>query len=427
MAILLPSLLRLTNSALRLLVGAEGRLAAVSVDTDRVLGPLSTPWAALAQGGENLPGFLNGIEGQIQTIQPHYIRIDHIYDQFDVVGRANGALTFNWSQLDAVVAKIRATGATPFLSLSYMPPALATGDVTSEPTNWDEWSLLVQKTIEHYSGDLRIPNMYYEVWNEPDLFGGWKMGGKKDYKQLYLYAARGAERAKASQAYKLGGPGTTGLYRNWMDQFFPFILKNSLRFDFFSWHRYDLDLDSYMKDVDQVDMWLERHPYFSNVEKIITEFGPQSAAGGYNNSRVGAAHMVAVMRELLFKIKYGFTFAVSGSWGIINTPRYSALVLLSQLGDSRLSITGEGTWVRVIGAKKGNVYQVLLTNYDPQGVHSEVVPVTFLGLKERSFVLREKFLGGGGRTEEVATTEALLQHDVPLTPNSVVLLELEPR
>jgi len=425
LALLLPGILKLANNAVRYLVGAEGRLAAIAVETDRELGPLPKVWRGLAQGGDNLPGFLDGLEVKVAAVKPAYIRIDHIYDQFGVVSRDSRGLVFNWGSLDKVINKIRETGAIPFLSLSYMPPALAVSDSVSPPRDWNEWALVVQRTIEHYSGEMGIDGVYYEVWNEPDLFGKWKMGGGKDYRNLYLYAARGAAAASQVKQFKLGGPGTTGLYPNWINNFFPYILKNKIRLDFFSWHRYDLDVGRYSDDIAKADRWIEGHPYFSQVEKIITEMAPRSEAGGANDTAVGAAHLVAVSRELMFKAKSGFSFAVSGQWGLVGKPRYQALVLLSTLGDQRLSVTGEGSWVRAIGAKKDGVYQVILTNYDPKGSHSEVVPVSFLGLVPSDYRLRTTILGTGTTTAEIASPGAMLQKEVAMQPNSVVLLELE--
>lgn len=424
LALALPLLLRGVNYVQRLMIGAEGRLAAITVETDHVLGPMPQPWRALAQGGEDLLGFMDQAGGQVAGIKTQYVRIDHIYDGFNVVGPG---LTYNWSSLDQVVDKIRAAGATPFLSLSYMPIPISKSDILDEPKDWNDWTQVVQKTIEHFSGDKSIPNMYYEVWNEPDLFGKWTMGGSKDYKKLYLYASRGAQAARVSQAFKFGGPATTGLYRNWLDSFFPFILENRLRLDFFSWHRYDTDLSKYNEDVSFVNLWIESHPYFSNVEKIISEMGPDSEKGGQNDTQAGAAHLLAVMRELLAQIKYGFTFSVTGNWGVIGKPRYEALKLLSNLGDQRLAVTGDGTWVQSYGAKKGNAYQVLVVNYDPRGGHSEVVPVTFVNLVNQNFLLRQTTMGGGTTQTEVATTEAILQREIPLTPNAAVLLELTPK
>ena len=428
LALILPGFLKLTNSMTRFFIGAEGRLAAIAVDTNRPLGPMPKVWQALAQGGDNLKGFTNGITDKITAIKPEYIRIDHIYDEFGVVSRDNnGSLTYNWAELDNTVKKIAETGALPFFSLSYMPQVIATdGDILSAPKNWGEWSDVVQKTIEHYSGDMGLSDVYYEVWNEPDLFGKWKMSGNKDYWILYLYAANGAGKATGVKPFKLGGPATTGLYREWTDGFFRYVLDNHLKMDFFSWHRYDLDPAKYAQDVKNIDLWINSQPYFANIEKIISEMGPNSEMGKENDNQIGAAHLVATARKLMFNIKYGFNFAISGNWGIVGKPRYEALSYLSYLGKNRLSVTGEGTWVSAIGAMDNNKYQVLLVNYDPKGVHNEMVPVSFINLQQKYFKLTTRILGSQNLQTEVSTTAGILQTNIPMAANSVALIELTP-
>ena len=426
LALALPMLLRGITQIQRTWAGAEGRLAAIDVQTDQVIGPLPRPWQALAQGGDELTTFMDKSEPQIKALGIRYIRVDHIYDGFDIVKLEAGSLKFDWSKLDILVDKIRSAGATPFLSLSYMPLPISKSDIVGEPRDWNQWSEVVKRTIEHYSGDKNIPSIYYEVWNEPDLFGKWTMGGAKNYQTLYLYASRGATAANVTQGFKFGGPATTGLYKNWIDNFFPFVLQNKLRLDFFSWHRYDLNLEKYNEDVVSVGKWIESHPYFANVEKIVSEFGADSEKGGANDTRLGAVHLIAISRELLYKIKYGFSFSVTGAWGVLGKPREQALRLLNKLGDQRLGVTGEGTWVRAIAAQNKKGFQVLVVNYDPKYVHSEVVPVTFTGLSDKNFILHQTILGGNTVRYAIATTEAVLQYQLPMSPNSAILLELVP-
>jgi hypothetical protein len=437
LALALPIFLRGVNYLSRVMVGAEGRLAAIAVETDHPLGPLPQPWRALAQGGEELQTFLDSTSEQVKEINPKLIRIDHIYDGFNVVSGQSGQLIFNWAELDKLVDKISGTGAAPFFSLSYMPTVISKGDLTDEPKNYSDWSTVVQKTIEHYSGDKGLDGVYYEVWNEPDLFGKWTIGGKKDYKKLYAASSAGAVAARNVKPFKIGGPATTGLYKNWMDGFFPYVLENNLRLDFFSWHRYDTHIEKYIEDVASVDTWLDRHPYFSQVEKIVSEMGPSSDKEKVNSSSQGAAHLLAAAREFMSKISLAFSFSIKDApgnpdgWGIIGNddhtkPRYQALKLLSQLGTQRLAVTGEGSWVRAIGSQTPQGYQVLVVNYDPDAKHSETVPVTFIDLTPGQFILSQTTLDGTTTKQTVATDEALLQQIVPLTPNTAVLLELTP-
>ena len=140
--------------------------------------------------------FMDKAGPQVAEVKTQYVRIDHIYDGFNVVNREDGNLKFDWTGLDRIVDKIRATGATPFLSLSYMPLAISKGDIVDEPKDWNEWALTVQRTIEYYSGEKGIANVYYEVWNEPDLFGKWTMGKQRLQKTVFICLQRST-----------GGPG----------------------------------------------------------------------------------------------------------------------------------------------------------------------------------------------------------------------------
>jgi hypothetical protein len=209
---------------------ASGEPANLVIDTQAGLGPLSRPWRNLAQGGEGYNWRLQPISKSVQALHPQYIRLDHIYDFYEIVKGEPGNLQFDWTKFDLVLKDITATGAKPYIALSYMPPAIADGDIVSKPKRWADWQLVVQKTIEHVSGTLGIEDTYYEVWNEPDLFGGWKTYGPKNYLDLYSYAAYGADAAAKNSRvkdFKFGGPATTALYKTWFDNLAQHVIKNT--------------------------------------------------------------------------------------------------------------------------------------------------------------------------------------------------------
>src|SRR5690606_20072505 len=146
------------------------------------------------------------------------IRIDHIYDFYDVVNvNVDGSLTYDWSKLDQVVDDILEMGAKPFFSLSYMPKVISTGTELDVPIDWSLWMQVVRETVRHYSSrdGKAIENVYYEVWNEPDLFGNFELYGEKSYIAMYQNAALGALAVENSLPFKIGGPATSGYYPNW--------------------------------------------------------------------------------------------------------------------------------------------------------------------------------------------------------------------
>ena len=440
------------------LVGRAGEVRArIEIDTQTITGPLPQTWRALAQGGE-VKGerMLANVVPQIIELSPRYIRIDHIYDFYDVVSRNDGGqLILNWSQLDATVCDILASGARPFFSLGYMPPALSRdGSLISAPAQWGDWQYLVEKTIERYSGrntvlcggsiNAGIPDIYYEVWNEPDLevFGKWSLyGGDKDYKLLYLVSAQGAAAADNVQQYFLGGPATTAPYANWMKIFLRFIRENNLRIDFLSWHRYSADPRDFDADTLLVDVWLAEEEFarYRSLPRIISEWGYDAQPNPVSESPMGAAHSVTAIRNLieqdlemafLFEIKDGRT----PTWGILSSTgtkklRYHAIKLLDILGPRRLRLTGEGTYVKAIASKNTDEVAVILVNYDRSQQHQETVPVKFNGLTpERNYEMTLIELGGQEQSVVLpASAEGILTRLILMKPNSVVGMRLVPR
>lgn len=435
----------------RLLSEASGTPANLVVQTQTPLGELPRPWVHLAQGGEDLTtDMIAPVISQTHAIAPQTIRIDHIYDGYDVVGRNDqGQLTFNWTRLDQIVGSIIQTDATPMLSLSYMPPAIASGDIISPPRDWNEWSLVVQRTIEHYSGERAIPNIAYEVWNEPDLFGGWKAraSGDRSYFELYKWSAIGASRAAVRQPYKLGGPATTAPYPAWVAGLLKYAQDNNFRLDFLSWHRYTKDMKTFTDDLELVDRELLKFPELAaRMERYVTEWGPDSENHPSNDSTVGAAHLVSVARATLGQIDRLYTFEIVdgkspenqplwGRWGLLThpefgaqqKPRYQAMQLLNRMTGIRLNVTGEGSWVRAIATRKSDgVLQILIVNYDQFGSHSEQTPLAIEGLRPGgNYRLARQLLGGGTTPVTIAADEAgVLRTTLSLPANSVMLIEI---
>ncbi len=425
---------------------AGGTPADIQIDTTAVLGRVPRPWRNLAQGGENHAWRMGPITSSVKALQPEYIRLDHIYDFYDIVGGSSGNLTFDWTKLDAVLSDIKATGAKPFISLSYMPPVIASGDLVSAPKNYGDWQIVVQRTIEHISGTLGIADVYYEVWNEPDLFGGWKYYGSKNYLALYSASARGAANARGVQPFKIGGPAITALYKSWVDALLSHATKENLRLDFISWHRYTNDLDQFKKDMTDAQTWLTKYPqYESVIELMITEWGHDSNNHAGYDSRYAAAHTVAGSIAMVGNLDRAFIFEIQdgkdpaeqeywGRWGLFTAPdfggkakpRYTGLKMLDSLADQRLQTLGQGSFVKALAAKKSDdTVQLVLANFDPRGSNRENVPVTYHNISPGSFLVSTKYLSGPLTSVPVATTEAKLRIDVAMSPNDVALVELK--
>jgi len=436
------------NSIREFLTKASGEPANIIIDTQVSLGTLNRSWRNLAQGGENKDWRLQPITNQVQALRPEYIRIDHIYDFYDIVQGSPGSLSFDFSKFDVIINDILATGAKPYISLSYMPPAISQGDIVDLPHNWHDWQLTVQNTIEHLSGARGISDIYYEVWNEPDLFGGWRYWGQKNYLTMYSHAAIGARNAQQKtdvQNFYLGGPAVTALYKNWFDALAKHAINNNLKYDFFSWHRYDHSLERFEKDVQEVRTWLLRYPQLiPTLELHVTEWGPDSENHPAYDNTYGAAHGIAgaivlnqvVDKAFMFEIEDGKDPADQvfwGRWGLLThqsfgatpKPRYHGLQFLERVGNEQLRLTGQGTWVKAMATRNelGNV-QLIMSNADLQAKNSELVPVTFDNINPGLYRLNLEFLDGRLQNLTLATSSAILRTEIPMTPNSAVYGEL---
>ena len=446
----LPGLVALTLQASRLLTKASGVPAAIDVDTTNTLGLMPYSFRALGQGGEESGRWLQPVIPQVKALHPRYIRIDHLYDFYHIVNRTSGQLSFDFSKIDGVVNDILATGALPFFSLSYMPDVLSSdGTIIGTPKQWQEWQQVVAQTIAHYSGksNRNLAGVYYEVWNEPDLFGKFSIGGKNDYTLLYKYAAVGASQVQANaNPFFFGGPAIAVPYPNWLGGFLTFVEKNGIRLDFLSWHRYSPRPSVYEEDIVLVDKIIADHPGLSYLQKVITEWGPDSEVAPINDSEQAAAFTIATIRRVMDKVTFLFTFEVKdglnqtgeslwGRWGILThenvgvkaKPRYNALKIVDKLQGDRLLVRGEGTHVEAIAAKKNDgTIQILLVNYDEQGEHTEAVPVTLSHLLPGTYEYKDEDLNGliGSSNEEISTDQ--VQKTILMTPNSVRLLEFHP-
>lgn len=442
--IFLPFFILVAYRTVELVTKATGiEVSEIVVDTQSVLEPITPDfYHAFAQGGEEADDMLAPVADEIRKLKPKLIRLDHIYDHYDVVSRAGNGLAFNWSKLDAAVNTITAVGAKPVLALSFMPPAIAKdGSLINPPNNWEDWSAVVQATIEHYSGhnNKNISGVYYEVWNEPDLaqFGAWKMYGDKSYVALYRASAAGAARASNVNRFFLGGPSTTGLYKNWLIG----LIQTGLRVDFLSWHSYLPDPGRFYDDQKNITQWLLPYPKYTLIPKLITEFGHTGAKDRGYGTTYGAAHAVAAIRQVItgnptymftFQLKDGPGQTGGDGWGLIGhetdgkkiKPRYHIFNFLDQMTGNRVKVSGEGTWITGFASTKDGVYRLLLVHFGKNGSQKKPFNITFANLPPGNYTYRERLLFGRDVTFNQTVTQDKLTRNLLLPLTNIALIEV---
>lgn len=200
--------------------------AHVVIDLNVILGPMNEHARGFSQGGESemqQPGYFEQATTALQSIEPHFIRIDHLYDYYGVFQLgANGQPKYNWTELDRIVDAILASGAQPLMCLSYLPLALAEGSVYAPPSDLGKWEDLIYQTVYHFNVERQLGIRYWEVWNEPNVPSFWN-GTLDEYLRMYEATARGARRA--DPAVLIGGPATASVER-WLDMGLPYFEQN---------------------------------------------------------------------------------------------------------------------------------------------------------------------------------------------------------
>lgn len=450
---LLPVTIPLAQQAWKYITGASYVPANIVVDASQTNGLVKRVWDGVAQGFEKLPDSdfrLNAVAPIVKNTGVKYVRIDHVLNGYDVVSRGgDGRLVYNWTKLDAMVSDILAMGAKPFIVISYMPTAISKSDILDFPNDWGEWGAVAAATVARYSRDYKggIDGVIYEVWNEPDLFGGWKMGGNKNYVTLYATAANAANRVQGAKPFKIGGPATTGFYPAWVTGFYD-KLDESVRIDFFSWHRYATEVDFFVRDARTATEMMQTR-ITRPQDLYITEWGIDPERGAAYDGRWAAAHYLAVNRALLdTNIDLAFAFEIMdgapadkgqfhGGWGMLTNPKYGAVAkkprfkaweMLAPIAGYRLVVEGEGSYVKAFAGRDTNeVTRVLLVNYDERGRHEELVPYSMIGLVDGVYTVNETYLSGRSVNSEVTIVGGTYNREISLPASEAVLLTLTRR
>ena len=444
----LPLVIIVSEQVQRLLSKAAPQPANIIIDTQNPVGPIPLGWNSHAQGGEEPPPMLKAVAPKLKEISPKYIRLDHIYDYYDIVKRKDSGFEYDFSRLDETVNDIIASGAIPFFSLSYMPNVFtSSGKVIDIPSNWNWWKDLVKATVERYSGKSgqNLTGVYYEVWNEPELpqFGSWKIGSDKDYRLLYFHAATGASEAKGANNFFFGGPAVGSYYPNWVNGFLSYVVQNNLRLDFYSWHRYHKRPAMFNQDAQNIRKNLAAFPKFAKIPLVLSEWGIDSENTPINNSESAAAFAVSAITQFINDIDLAFAFEVKdgpppggGHWGLFThekstpplspKPRFFAYSALNKLSGQKLSLSGSGTYVSGLASKNDQKITVVLGNYDLNGKNTENVPVTFTGLPPSSYKINYSYpLSQTTGSFELIATNGNLTKEFPLSANNILVLELE--
>lgn len=154
---------------------------------------------------------------------------------------------YSFAQVGKVYDNVLAAGMKPFVEISFIPSALASGRRTglhyknniTPPKDYRVWYDYIRHFI-HYLikryGKVEVESWYFEVWNEPDL-KIFFTGDQKEYFKLYSYTVRAIKSIDGN--LRVGGPSTSA--GKWITDFLIYVRREGLPCDFISTHQYPGD------------------------------------------------------------------------------------------------------------------------------------------------------------------------------------------
>jgi xylan 1,4-beta-xylosidase len=179
----------------------------------------------------------------IQAVRFHGL----LSDDVGTVVRHQGRVIYSFHNAHTIWDFLLSHGMRPFVELSFMPTALASGNATvfhyrgniTPPADLAAWGRAVKKlatsAVDRYGAD-EASRWPFEVWNEPNLRAFWT-GTKEEYWRLYARSARALKSVHPD--LQVGGPATAK--NEWIEEFLDVCERRHVPVDFVSTHHYPTD------------------------------------------------------------------------------------------------------------------------------------------------------------------------------------------
>jgi xylan 1,4-beta-xylosidase len=162
-------------------------------------------------------------------------------------------LEFDFTAMDSVFDILVSLGYIPYVEFGFIPRVLSKAPVgtknsqTYPPEFYEEWRLLIRKTVEHFCaryGEQTVKKAwYFELWNEPNSTTFWK-GSIKEFCVLYDYTVAGLFDAIPDGQFRVGGPALSEMSYKFLRGFIAHCLfernvltgQKGTKLDFLSFH-----------------------------------------------------------------------------------------------------------------------------------------------------------------------------------------------
>jgi xylan 1,4-beta-xylosidase len=371
-----------------------------------------------------------------------YVRFHGLLsDDVGTLVRQRDTVVDSFFNADQIFDFLLSIGMKPFIELSFMPEALASGAKTvfkyrgnvTPPRDYRQWAAFIKRLAAHWVdryGAGEVGRWFFEVWNEPNLKAFWT-GGREDYFRLYRHTVEAIK--SVDESLQVGGPATAR--DAWIEEFVDFCEKREVPLDFVSTHHYPTDaLWNETADTEWqlagsrrsiLRQWAQDTRRRAGARPLYyTEWNTSSNPRDHlHDEPYAAAFVVKTVMEVsnivdgysfwtfsdIFEENYLPSEPFHGGFGLLTLhgipkPAYRAFELLHQLGDERLLVDGLHHTVDAFVARNarapngaaavggaGAVVTVLLTNHalPRHSIETERVRITLAATpKPRQVVCR---------------------------------------
>jgi xylan 1,4-beta-xylosidase len=310
---------------------------------------------------------------------------------------------YSFFNCDQVFDFLLSNGMRPFVELSFMPSALASGTKTvfnyeaniTPPRDYPQWSKLIEALVSHCVeryGMEEAREWFFEVWNEPNLSSFWA-GTQRDYFKLYRHTAEAIKNVDAS--LRVGGPATAK--SEWIEDFVNFCDRNQVPADFITTHYYPNDGFEKVKNTEE-QLFRSQRGIMRQVAEdtkrqaagrpvYYTEWNASSdARNPLHDEPYAAAFAMSTIMEAnglvqgysfwtfsdIFEEQYFPSRPFHGGFGLLNLhsipkPVYRAFELLHDLGTERSLVDGLHETVDCSLIQNESSVTILLTNQTTPG------------------------------------------------------------
>ncbi|MFY9608833.1 MAG: beta-xylosidase [Blastocatellia bacterium] len=307
---------------------------------------------------------------------------------------------YSFFNADRIWDFLLSIGMRPFVELSFMPEALASGGEVvfqfrgnvTPPKDYDEWATLIRKLVGHWVeryGLSEVNKWFFEVWNEPNLRAFWS-GTQEDYFKLYAHTAQAIKTVASS--LQIGGPATA--MNAWVEELLDYCEQNALPADFISTHIYPTDpLGFEGANTEQQLSNSPRHLMRDQAKLTrqrsrgrpvyYTEWNISSnPRDHYHDEPFAAAFATKILMETdefvdgysfwtftdIFDENYFPSMPFHGGFGLLNLygvpkPIYRAIQLLHHLGTEKLPVEGSHETVDAWVVRKDSSVSIVFTNH----------------------------------------------------------------